>query len=262
MHPRRIASLLAATTGLLFVGVGIAPGVDVAAAATTTPSVQAQPSTGVDDGQVITVTGTGFSPNATIAVIECQTGSTTEAGCDLSTYILTTASSTGAFSTPYIASRYLHLSTTIDCSVSGACTLAAANYANYAQVAGTPLTFNRAAPAPQPLVLGASLAPTGTVDHKTGVATLSGTVSCNRPVIASISGELSQVYHRFIFSSYFSLSVLCTSSTKWSAVVQPTNGLFGRGTASVSDGYASGYVGGTSSEVNFSGTVTLTYPKQ
>ena len=93
------------------------------------------------------------------------------------------------------------------------------------------------------------------------MATLSGTVTCNRPVMASISGELSQVYHRFIFSSYFSVSVLCTSSTNWSAVVQPTNGLFDRGSASVSDGFASGYVGGTSSQSNFSGTVTLAYPK-
>ena len=259
MHVRRIATFVAATMGFLFAGIGLVPGGD--AGATTTPSMQAQPSTGVADGQVITVTGSGYSPNATIAVIECQTGSTTEAGCDLSTYILTTASSTGAFSTPYIASRYLHLATTLDCAVAGACSLAAANYNNYAEVAGTPLTFNPAAPAPPPLVLGASLAPTGTVDHKTGVATLSGTITCNRPVIASISGELSQVYRLFIFSSYFSVSVLCTSSTNWSAVVQPTNGLFDRGSASVSDGFASGYVGGTSTQANFSGTVTLNYPK-
>jgi Neocarzinostatin family len=259
MHLRRIVTLLAATTGSLFVGIGVLAGVD--ASATTTPTVQAQPSTGVDDGQVITVTGSGFSPNATIAVIECQTGATSEAGCDLSTYILTTASSAGAFSTPYIASRYLHLSTTIDCAVSGACILAAANYSNYAEAASTPLTFNPAAPAPPALLLGASLSQTGTVEHKTGVATLSGTITCNRPVIASVSGELSQVYHRFIFTSYFSVNVLCTSSNNWSAVVQPTNGLFGHGTASVS-GYASGYIGGTSSQVNISGAVTLSFSKK
>ncbi len=258
MGQRRIATLLVATTGLLFVGIGVLPGVE--ASATTTPTVQAQPSTGVDDGQVITVTGSGFSPNATIVVIECQTGTTTEAGCDLSTYIYVTASSAGAFSTPYIASRYLHISTTIDCAVSGACILAAANESNTAEAAATPLTFSTAPPPPA-LVLGASLAPTGTVDHKTGVATLSGTVTCNRPVIASISGELSQVYHRFIFTSYFSTSVLCTSSSNWSAVVQPTNGLFGHGTASVS-AYASGYVGGTSSQVEISGAVTLSFAKK
>jgi hypothetical protein len=254
-----IVALLVATTGSLFVGVAVLPGLD--ASAGTTPMVQAQPSTGVADGQVITVTGSGFTANATIAVIECQTGATSAASCDLSTFITITASSAGGFSSPFIASRYLQLSSTIDCAVSGACVLAAANYNNYTEAASTPLTFDPTAPAPPALALGASLASTGTVNRKTGVATLSGTITCNRPVMASIFGELSQTYHRFIFTSTFSLSVLCTSSSPWSVAVQPTNGLFGRGQASVV-GNASGYVGGTSSQANISGTVTLSSPKK
>jgi hypothetical protein len=121
--------------------------------------------------------------------------------------------------------------------------------------------FNPSAPTPPALVLEGSLASTGTVGHKTGVATLSGTVSCNRPVLVSVSGQLSQTYHRFIFSSFFSTNnVLCTSSTTWTSVVQPQNGLFGRGAASVS-GYLSGAVGGSSSQVDLSTTVTLQFPK-
>jgi hypothetical protein len=223
--------------------------------------VQAQPSTGVADGQVITVTGSGFTANATIALIECQTGATSEAGCDLSTLSSTTASSAGGFSSPFIASRYLQLSSTIDCAVSGACRLAAANENNLAETASTPLSFNPKAPPPPALALGASLAKSGTVNHKTGVATLSGTVTCNRPVMASVFGELNQTYHRFIFTSYFSLSVLCTSSTHWTVVVQPTNGLFGNGTASVV-GNASGSVGGAFSQTDISGTVTLRFSKK
>lgn len=263
MQLRKSASIVVASiAGSLAVALSVAP---VGAGAATAPTVQAQPSTNVADGQVITVTGSGFSPGATIVVIECQAGATSESGCDLSTYETTTASSSGGFSTPYIASRYLQLGgpipTTLDCAVVGACVLAAANLSDYAEAASTPLSFDPSAPTPPPLALGGSLAPTGTVDHKTGVATLSGTVTCNRPVFASVSGELSQIYHRFVFTGYFYVNVLCTSSTTWSAVVQPTNGLFGRGSASVS-AVANGSVGGTHGQVDLSGTVKLTFAKK
>jgi hypothetical protein len=118
------------------------------------------------------------------------------------------------------------------------------------------LTFNPTAPPPPALALGATLAPTGTVNHKTGVATLSGTVTCNRPVVVSVVGSVSQIYHRFVFTSYFSTNVLCTSSGTWSAVVPPQNGLFSQGTMSVSAN-AYGFVGNTSSQVVLSGPVAL-----
>jgi hypothetical protein len=230
------------------------------AGATTPPTLLAQPNSNVPDGSVITASGSGFTPGATIAIVECQSGATSEAGCDISNYETVTATSSGGFSTPFIASRYLRLSnptpTTVDCATPGACILVAANYSNTAEAASTPLTFNPSAPTLPPLALDGSLAPTGTVDHKTGVATISGTVTCNRPVIANIDGQLSQTYHRFIFTSFFSVSVLCTSSSTWTAVVQPQNGLFGQGAASVS-AYASGYVGGGGSQAELSGTVTL-----
>jgi hypothetical protein len=263
MHRGRIAlGLITLSAFSVLVIGGIGP---IEASATTSPSIQAQPSTNVADGQVISVTGAGFTPSAMIAVIECQTGATSESGCDLSTYELVSASATGSFSTPFIAERYLHLSnpspTMIDCAVSGACILVAANYANTSEAAAIPLMFDPSAPPPPPLVIGGSLSSTGTVGHKSGVATLSGTVSCNRPVLISVFGQLSQTYHRFIFSSDFSSNnVLCTSSATWTIVVQPQNGLFGRGAASVS-GYISGSVGGSSSQVDLSGTVTLQFPK-
>jgi hypothetical protein len=258
---RTSLSLIALSAVTVLVVGGVMP----MEAGASSPTLQAQPSTNVADGQVISVSGSGFSPSATIAVIECQSSATSETGCDLSTYELVTASSTGSFSTPFIASRYLHLfnpgPVTVDCAVSGACILAAANYANTAEAAAIPLTFNPSAPPPPALVLGGSLGSTGTVGKKTGVATLSGTLTCNRPVLVSVSGQLSQIYHRFIFSSYLSGTVLCTSpSTTWSTVVPPQNGLFGRGAASVT-GYLSGSVGGTSSQVEISGSVTLQFPK-
>ena len=255
---RRISTIVAAVAGALLTGVGVMP--TSQAGATTTPTVDAKPNTGVADGQVIAVTGAGFSAGATIAVIECQTGATGPSGCDFSTLHTTTATSTGTFSTPFIASRYINVFNVfpirVDCAVAHACILGAANIANITQAASTPLTFNPKAPPPPPLVLGGTLDPTGTVVHKTGVATVSGTVTCNRPVFAFMNGELRQIYHRFIFSNYFFTTVLCTSSRNWSIQVQPGNGLFSKGGVSA-DVSLYGNVGGTFSSVALSGTITL-----
>jgi hypothetical protein len=140
--------------------------------------------------------------------------------------------------------------------VSGACILVAANLANTSEATGTSLTFDPTAPPPPALALGATLSPTGTVNHKTGVATLSGTVTCNRAAVVNVTGQVSQTYHRFIFTSYFSANVLCTSSGTWSAVVNPQNGLFAQGTMSVS-AYAFSSTGGTPNQVALSGPVVL-----
>lgn len=259
MHIQRIALRLTALVTVLFVC--LLGAVPLSAGAATTPAVQVQPSTNIADGSVVSVTGSGFTASATIAVIECQAGTTSESGCDLSTYVLTTASSSGDFSLSYIASRYLHIgTTTIDCAVPGSCILAAANILNYSDAAGTPISFDATAPTPPPLQLGGTVSPTGTVEHKTGVATVSGTLTCNRPANVTVSGELTQIYHRFVFTSYFFMSVLCTSSSTWSAVVQPSNGLFGHGTATV-NATAYGSVDGSYSQANLSGTVYLSFAK-
>ncbi len=252
---RSTLSLIAVTTISVGTVLGVSP---LLAGATTVPTVSVQPSTNVADGQVVTVTGSGFTPSATIAVVECQAGAVSESGCDISTAeFSTTASSSGDFSTPYIVSRNIQVGLgTIDCAVSGACALAAANFANISENASTSLTFDPTAPPPPALTIGATLSPTGTVNHKTGVATLSGTVTCNRPAFVSVSGQVSQTYHRFIFTSYFTTNVLCTSSGTWSAVVNPQNGLFAQGTMSVS-AYALGSAGGTPSQVALSGPVML-----
>jgi hypothetical protein len=214
----------------------------------------------VADGQVIRVTGSGFSPSASIAIIECETGATGESGCDLSTLYTLTSSTAGSFSTHYIASRYLNLSSgTVDCAAPGACGLAAANESDTAEVASIRLRFDPTAPPPPALALAATVSPTGTVNTKNGVAIVSGTVTCNRPAMVSIYGQLTQIYLRFIFSSNFGITVLCKSSRNWTVRVQPTNGLFGIGGAKVT-GTASGSIGGTYSQVPFKERIRLSSP--
>jgi hypothetical protein len=238
------------------------PPISPVIATTATPiKVTARPSKGLADGQTIAVAGSGFSPGASIAIIECQTGSTTESGCDLSTVKLLPANAKGGFLTPYIVSRLIMVGgTRLDCaSTPTACILGAANISDQTQHASTPLGFNPKIPVLPPLKLSGTLNATGTVVNKTGVATISGTMRCNRPIVANIEGELSQIYERFIFRSDSSGSITCspkTSPTRWSLTFQPETGLFANGPASV-QATISGSVEGTTSQVSLAGPVQL-----
>jgi hypothetical protein len=65
------------------------------------------------------------------------------------------------------------------------------------------------------------------------VATLTGTVSCNRAASASIFGQLSQtIANRAIVSGSFFTSVSCAAPLgSWTATVTPSNGRFKAGKA-------------------------------
>jgi HYR domain len=87
-----------------------------------------------------------------------------------------------------------------------------------------------------PLQLGVTVAGTGTVSPKTGVATISGTVSCSRAIGVDLSGTLTQLFaNRAQISGSFSTHVSCSApSVTWSTSVTGTNGRFGAGKANVS----------------------------
>jgi len=246
-------------TGIVTGKPGVPPISPVIATTTATTKVTAQPSSGLADGQTITVVGSGFSPGADVALVECQTGSTGATGCDLSTVQFVTASGTGGFSSPYIVARLLAVNgTRIDCATRKACVLGAGNVADETQEATTPLAFNpKIRPLP-PLKLAGTLDPAGTVVRKTGVATISGTITCNRPVVAQIQGELSQIYLRFIFRSFSAGQITCAPKAPlpWTLTFQPDTGLFAKG-AATAQVTLSGSVEGTTSQVPLAGRVRL-----
>jgi hypothetical protein len=86
------------------------------------------------------------------------------------------------------------------------------------------------------LQLGLAADATGSVSAKTGVATISGTVSCSRPITVNVTGTLSQLFaNRVQVNGYLSTYVNCTApSVHWSANVTGSNGRFGAGQANVS----------------------------
>jgi hypothetical protein len=89
-----------------------------------------------------------------------------------------------------------------------------------------------------PLELGLSLAPTATVNAKTGAVTLSGTLACSRSAEVWVSGQITQLFARRVaITGSFSLAVTCTApSSAWEAVITGTNGRFAAGSARVDAG--------------------------
>ena len=70
--------LVVGTNGLPASGVGV--GVSFAAGELPAASATASPRTGLEDGQVVEIAGSGLRPNTTYAITQC--GTTSDAGCD------------------------------------------------------------------------------------------------------------------------------------------------------------------------------------
>jgi neocarzinostatin family protein len=219
------------------------------------PVVTVKPSSGLADGQLVTVHGASFSAGAEVGIVECQGGAIGPSSCDLSTLRYAPTSATGTVDAKFVVSRMINVNgSSIDCAQPSACILGVGNTANYAEAAAAPLNFNPNLPLAPPLQMLAQVDPTGLVNPHTGVAIVGGGVVCNRPVIAQVSGELQQIYLRFIFTSYFSVQVICTPTSVglWSARVLPSSGLFAPGHAKVV-----AQVSGFTTTLPFSGQIRL-----
>jgi HYR domain-containing protein len=86
-----------------------------------------------------------------------------------------------------------------------------------------------------PLQLSAALAPVGSVNGKTGIATISGTVHCSRDIEVDVTGHLEQLFARRVeVTGADSVHVSCRApATAWGATVTGENGRFGPGAAAV-----------------------------
>src|SRR4051794_21005842 len=76
-----------------------------ATAAGANPGISVSPSTGLHDGQTVTVTGSGFTKNGTVYIVECKSGATSESQCsfsfsDLSTVVVAKADASGNLHSP------------------------------------------------------------------------------------------------------------------------------------------------------------------
>lgn len=84
----------------------------------------------------------------------------------------------------------------------------------------------------EPLDIGVTVDAVGGVDPTTGVATVSGTVTCSDPLWLDVLGQLHQRTGRQVNSGYFSDFVFCDRETPWTATVEQS-GTFTVGPAQV-----------------------------
>ncbi len=154
---------IAASTPISFSDVAIIP-----------PTVAADPSTGLLDGQKINVSGTNFGPDAPLLLAECPAGTSLSNifNCDISTFASATADTSGAISSTYKVTRVIAgQSGPIDCAGASACELVAFNFVDQSQVASTPISFADVAIIPPVLTASPS---TGLVDGQSVTVTGSG----------------------------------------------------------------------------------------
>ncbi len=109
----RPASVMCA---LLLVGAAL---VSSPAGAQVAPSVVVSPSTGLVDGQTVSVEATGFPPTTTLAVIECQPGATTATECDIAASELFTSDASGQLTVDYATARLIFTEARgrVDCAI-------------------------------------------------------------------------------------------------------------------------------------------------
>jgi hypothetical protein len=195
------------------------------------PALAAVPDTGLADGQSVNVTGSGFSANTEVAMVECQPGAVSEEGCDLNTVVIVNSDGSGDFTTPYNVTRIINVgdegptTTQIDCA-KAACVLGAADIEDFSVSAFTPLSFDPTLP----LQLSGTVNKKGSVQPRKGVATISGTLTCLTSTTVDVDVYLVQFFHRFVFSNEVDNVFPCSPTTStWSIAVPPGNGLYGVG---------------------------------
>ena len=89
--------------------------------------------------------------------------------------------------------------------------------------------------APPPIEVAVTVNPTGTFNPQTGVATISGTLTCSQPTtFAGLFGDLRQRAGRVIITGFFDVfPEQCSGETAWMATAQGM-GFFGGGPATAS----------------------------
>ena len=118
------------------------------------PTLTVTPNSGLLDGQPVTVAGQHFTPGAFIGFAPCRSGATGPSDCDTTHPGFTSADGSGAFSVAFRFHRVIDVAgTTIDCSVSSACLVGAANQSDQTEAAAAPITFNPVGAAPPPAML-------------------------------------------------------------------------------------------------------------
>jgi hypothetical protein len=173
-----------------------------------------EPSTGLHDGQTVTVSATGFVPGESVGLVQCAKeagGETPETrggidGCLIDPYVSLTADDDGSVTGEYEVRRVLTtpLTGTVDCAAdANRCIVAMGALNDYDRSGGHAIEF---APGGEPIVIPAvTVTPTQglgdgdlvhvTADHLTPDSFVTIEVCSNDPVACWQTGELTTVEH-------------------------------------------------------------------
>ena len=77
--------------------VGALIGLTGAPASAAVPTLSATPNQNLADGQVVSVSASGFTPSTEMAVVECPTTVISPSTCDLATVVFTLTDANGAY---------------------------------------------------------------------------------------------------------------------------------------------------------------------
>ena len=123
--------------------------------------VVVEPSTELVDGQVVSISGSGFTPEATLGAVLCTAGAGGGGGvafCELAHYDNFSATSEGSFADDYVLRRFIQTPAEgmVDCGEStDRCLLAVGNISDYDESGGSFISY-AGAPDPPPPQLGLS----------------------------------------------------------------------------------------------------------
>jgi lysophospholipase L1-like esterase len=230
-------ALVAAACGLVL-GTGEAPALAATSTSSSpesaTPAVFANPSTGLDDGQHIQVSGSGFDPGVQVGIAECEAGATSEADCYLQDVGYATTDQNGSFTTSFEVARVIQVGpvpvgatggSLIDCAQTDACVLGTIELSDSSEAAIVPISFDPSVPAPTPLQVTIQLAGGTMQIASDGSITLSGTVSCNESATVNIYVNISQPQNEVRDSASLPAMSCDASPSPFTAAISPTGGL-------------------------------------
>ncbi len=118
--------------------------------------VLVEPSTDLAQGQVVAISGSGFTPGATLGAVLCSAGAAGGGGvafCELAHYDNFPAGSEGSFADDYVLRRFIETPAegTVDCGEStDRCLLAVGNINDYDESGGSFISYQGASDPPPP----------------------------------------------------------------------------------------------------------------
>jgi neocarzinostatin family protein len=119
-------------------------GLATLAACDAGPHVSVTPDTGLVDGQTVTVSGGGYSPNSSLGIVQCPTGADSLDDCDGRTAHSFSADGAGNYVQPLTVQRIIRRSSIgeeTDCSVPGNCVVASVYIHGFQGLATAPIQF-------------------------------------------------------------------------------------------------------------------------